>query len=132
MSLPEHASLFFNYIDFKIWLLDLKVSKPQQWEASTLTNAHAPFPVLAFVHLIVSLRTLVFCIFVFLFCSSPKTDTTESLGASCHSRNGPSSGCSSGGLSLPQGNLVPFWASPSEYIKCRFSNKGSNKKCHFI
>ena len=45
------------------------------------------------------------------------------LGASCHWRNGPSFGCSSAGLSLPLGNLVPFWGSPSEYIKFRFRNK---------
>ena len=69
------------HFDVKIWLSGLKLCQtflkgapgpgskygPQQWEASVLTTAIEPSPLLAFIYYIVSLRTLFFCIFVFLF-----------------------------------------------------------------
>ena len=63
LSVPEYASLFFTF-DVKIWLSGLKLCQtflkgapgpgskygPQRWEASVLTTANEPSPLLAFIY----------------------------------------------------------------------------------
>ena len=80
VSVPKTLLCSLNF-DVKKWLLGLELCRtflkgapgsgrkygPQWWEASVLTTAHAPSPLLAFVYLIVSLWTLFFCSFAFPF-----------------------------------------------------------------